>query len=70
MRRMFEAGLLVVINSDDPAMFHTSLIAEYRRLVERHGFTPAEARELARDSFRASFLPEAEKQMYLAPELW
>lgn len=66
VRRLFEAGLLLVINSDDPAMFQTSLNQEYLRLVERHGFSQAEIQELARNSFRASFLPEAEKQAYLA----
>jgi aminodeoxyfutalosine deaminase len=65
VRRMFEAGLLVVINSDDPAMFRTSLNDEYASLVERHGFCETEILELARNSFRASFLPEAEKARYL-----
>jgi aminodeoxyfutalosine deaminase len=65
VRRMFEAGLSLVINSDDPAMFHTSINAEYARLVERHGFSEAEVRELARNSFQAAFLSEAEKAEYL-----
>ena len=69
VRRMFEAGLLVVINSDDPAMFHTSLNAEYQRLAERHGFTAAELRRLARNSFRAAFLTAEEKQRYLGDHL-
>src|SRR5262249_30367719 len=37
VRRMFDAGLLVAINSDDPAMFGAWLTDEYRRLVEKHG---------------------------------
>jgi adenosine deaminase/aminodeoxyfutalosine deaminase len=65
VRRMFEAGLSLVINSDDPAMFHTSINAEYARLVERHGFSEAEVRELARNSFQAAFLSDAEKAEYL-----
>lgn len=70
VRRMVDAGLLVVINSDDPAMFHTSLSQEYVRLVERHGFTRDEARRLARNGFQAAFLSDREKQRYLASELW
>ena len=66
VRRMFDAGLLVVINSDDPAMFGASLSDEYRRLFERHGFTEAEIRLLGRNAFRASFLTEPEKQSFLA----
>ena len=65
VRRMFDAGLMVVINSDDPAMFGTSLHAEYSRLAEHHGFTEPELRELARNSFRASFVPETQKQAFL-----
>jgi aminodeoxyfutalosine deaminase len=58
VRRMFEAGLMLVVNSDDPTMFQTSLNEEYRRWNERHGFSEAELRELARNSFRAAFLAE------------
>jgi adenosine deaminase/aminodeoxyfutalosine deaminase len=65
VRRMFDAGLLVVINSDDPAMFGTTLNDEYRRLVERHGFTEDEITVLAQNSFQAAFLTEQERQEFL-----
>lgn len=61
VRRMYEAGLLVVINSDDPAMFGTTLEGEFRRLVERHGFSEAEVRELAKNGFRAAFAEESQR---------
>ena len=67
---MVDAGLLVVINSDDPALFQTSLSQEYVRLVERHGFTAGEVRRLARNGFQAAFLSDGERRRYLAPELW
>jgi adenosine deaminase/aminodeoxyfutalosine deaminase len=66
VRRMFEAGLRVVISSDDPAMFGSWLQDEYRRLAERHGFSEAELRQMAGDSFQASFLPEPEKAQWAA----
>jgi adenosine deaminase/aminodeoxyfutalosine deaminase len=56
VRRMFDEGLMVVINTDDPAMFQTSLGEEYRRLVERHGFTEEEVLRLARNAFAAAFV--------------
>src|SRR5262249_51974812 len=65
VRRMFDAGLLVAINSDDPAMFGAWLTDEYRRLVEKHGLRESDVRELARNAFRAAFLPAADKDAYL-----
>ncbi len=58
VRRMVDAGLVVTLNTDDPAMFQTTLTEEYRRLVDRHGFTESEVLELAGNAFRAAFLPD------------
>jgi adenosine deaminase len=66
LRRMLEAGLLVTVNSDDPAYFggylHDNVAAVSRAL----GLTAHERRTLAENSFRASFLPDAEKDRHLA----
>jgi adenosine deaminase/aminodeoxyfutalosine deaminase len=64
VRRMFDEGLLLTLNSDDPAMFHTSLTKEYEIAQEVFGFTDEHLRELARNSFEASFL-SAEKKVEL-----
>ena len=66
VRKLFDAGVLVVLNTDDPDMFHTTLTNEYRLAREVFGFSDDELRELARNSFRASFLPEQRKQELLA----
>ncbi|HXZ28016.1 MAG TPA: adenosine deaminase [Terriglobales bacterium] len=66
LRSYFDQGLLVTLNSDDPAMFRTSLAREYALAHEAFGFRDDELRTLARNSFRASFLPEERKQAYLA----
>jgi adenosine deaminase len=64
--RMLDAGLLATVNSDDPAYFggylHDNVLAVTRAL----GLTAAQQRELAANSFRASFLPDADKSRYLA----
>ncbi len=65
IRRYFDHGLLVVVNSDDPAFFGATVEDEYRLAHEVHGFTREELCTLAANSFRASFLPEAEKQRWL-----
>jgi|SRR5215472_15628543 len=64
LRQLFDAGLLITLNTDDPAMFHTSLTREYELAQDVFGFTDEHIRELARNSLEASFLP-AEKKIEL-----
>lgn len=66
LRRYFEQGLLVTLNSDDPAFFGSDLAGEYLLAHTEQGFTRAELRQLAANSVRASFLPELEKQAFLS----
>ncbi len=66
LRKYFDAGMLVTLNSDDPAMFGTSLAREYQLAQDAFGFSDDELRRLAANSFRASFLPEEEKRRHLA----
>ncbi|MCI0354444.1 MAG: adenosine deaminase [Acidobacteria bacterium] len=66
LRKYFDAGMLLTLNSDDPAMFGTSLAREYQLAQEAFGFTDDELRRLAANSFRASFLPEDVKPRHLA----
>lgn len=65
VRQLFDAGLLVTINTDDPTMFHTSLNHEYELAQDVFGFTDEHLRELARNSFEASFLPADKKVEFL-----
>jgi adenosine deaminase/aminodeoxyfutalosine deaminase len=55
VRRLFDAGVPIVLNSDDPAMFRCSLVGEYRLAAERFGFTETELRGIAENSFRYAF---------------
>lgn len=66
LRRYFDAGLLVTLNSDDPAFFGSDLSNEFLLAHSEQGFSPAELRNLASNSIRASFLPETERQRWLA----
>jgi len=61
-RKLFEAGVLVTLNTDDPEMFRTTLGHEYQIAQGALGFTDDELRGLAANSFRASFLPEERKR--------
>jgi len=65
VRRYFDEGLMVTLNSDDPAMFGSWLGNEYQLARDNFGFTDEHLRELARNSFEASFLPAGEKVRFL-----
>ena len=65
VRKLFDAGVLVVLNTDDPDMFHTTLTNEYQLARDVFGFSDDELRELAKNSFRASFLSEPRKRELL-----
>ena len=64
LRAYFDAGLLVTLNSDDPAFFGSNVENEYRLAQELQGFSQEELKTLAANSFRASFLPDTEKQRW------
>ena len=66
LRAYFDAGLLVTLNSDDPAFFGSDLVNEYLLAHTVQNFTAEELRQLAANSIRASFLPESEKATWLS----
>ena len=66
LRRYFDAGLLVTLNSDDPAFFGSDLVGEFLLVHREQGFTRGELRQLAANSIQASFLPEVEKAAFMA----
>jgi aminodeoxyfutalosine deaminase len=66
LRRYFDAGMLVSLSTDDPAIFDTDLTREYLLAHTHFGFTPEELARLAYNSFQASFLSEEEKARYTA----
>jgi adenosine deaminase/aminodeoxyfutalosine deaminase len=65
IRRYFDAGALITLNTDDPEMFQTTLVREYQIAQDAFGFTNAELTQLAANSFRASWLPEERKRELL-----
>jgi adenosine deaminase/aminodeoxyfutalosine deaminase len=66
LRQYFDSGLLVTLNSDDPAFFGSDLAHEYLLAHTEQGFTRKELRQLAANSIRASFLPAPEKAAWLS----
>ncbi len=66
LRRYFDLGLLVTLNSDDPAFFGSDLANEFLLAHTQQGFTHEELCQLAANSIGASFLPAIEKAAWLA----
>jgi adenosine deaminase len=61
IRRFFDAGVLVSIATDDPAMFGLSLAREYQALQTTFGFTDDEIRALVLTGIESAWLPDARK---------
>ena len=55
VRRLYDAGVPIVLNTDDPAMFRTTLVREYEIAARELGFGEEELREIAGNGFRYSF---------------
>lgn len=59
--KLLRHGIPIVLSTDDPAMFHTSLVAEYENAA-RMGLTETELFQLAQMSFDHAFVPDSEKR--------
>jgi len=62
---LLDRGLLVTINSDDPAYFGGYIADNYIGTAAALGLTADQMVQVARNSFVASFLPETEQQQHL-----
>ncbi len=66
IRQMYDAGVLVTVNSDDPPMFGTTLNREYEIAAELLGLDAAGVAGLAKNAVRASFLEGAARTALVA----
>lgn len=55
VRRLYDAGVPIILNTDDPAMFATTLTGEYLLAAGQFGFTGEELQALAAASFGWGF---------------
>ena len=66
VKKFFDQGVMITLNTDDPAMFQTSLNREYEIARQEFNFSEEHLRELARNSIEASFLPVEKKLKFLS----
>ncbi len=63
--QLLDAGLCVTINSDDPAYFGGYMNDNFVQTFEATCLSAQQAYALARNSFEASFVPEAQRQKWM-----
>ncbi len=66
LKRLLRQGLCVTVNSDDPAYFGGYVAENYLAAFRALVLSRADIVQLASNSFEASFLPQAEKEGWLA----
>jgi adenosine deaminase len=62
IRRMADEGLKIMINSDDPPMFHTDIGKEYVGMVQAAGWGPEKVREFVLNGIDGSWMSDDEKR--------
>ncbi len=58
LRKFFDAGLKVVLGSDDPTFFHTSIGREYQIAQDEFGFTTRELLRLTKNAIEEAFVDD------------
>ena len=61
LRAMREAGLLVTINTDDPAMTELDLGLEYQRVADAYGYSVAEMAQFAQEGIESTWLDATDR---------
>jgi len=64
LKTLLNQGLCVTVNSDDPAYFGGYLNENYQAISKSLHLGPVELVQLAKNSFEASWIPQADQQRY------
>lgn len=65
IKKMFDAGLNITINSDDPAFFGGYIAHNYLAIAQHLNFSCKDLTKCARNSFQAAFINKDLKKVYL-----
>lgn len=66
LKKMLDKGLMVTINSDDPAYFRGYINENYLQTAKALSLTEKEIIQIAKNSFTASYLSQSEKDKWIA----
>jgi adenosine deaminase len=65
IRKLYDAGVTVTVNSDDPLFFGNRLSEEYYALHDELGFSLPELIKVAANGFKIALVPEHRKKAWL-----
>ena len=65
IKRLLDQGVNVMVNSDDPAYFGGYMNDNFYAINDALDLSSQDIRQLALNSFQASFLPESEKTEWM-----
>lgn len=65
IKRLLDQGVNVMVNSDDPAYFGGYMNDNFYAITDALDLSSQDIRQLASNSFQASFLPESEKAHWI-----
>ncbi len=66
IRKLFDAGVAVTVNTDNMTVSNTTLDKEYHLLCEQLGFTRHELIQMNLNAARAAFVPEEKRRQLIA----
>ena len=62
---LLHQGILVTVNSDDPAYFQSYISDDLYTLAQAYGITQEDIAAIVKNAFRIAWIPEEEKEKYL-----
>ena len=65
LKRLYDAGVKVTINTDDPPYFGGYLVANFEQTQAALGLSDADVYTIAANAFEGSFVPDATKAQWL-----
>lgn len=64
IRQLWEAGVKITVNTDDPAIFGITLCDEYSLVIHQFGFTLEELARMNLHAIRSSLLPDEDRSHF------
>ena len=65
LKKLYQKGLLVTVNTDDPTFFKVTLIEELYKVYSELDFSLCDIKKIITNAFKASFISDAEKTNYI-----